>query len=538
MFVFGVIAGTTPTTRYESQAGATGPQASFASGDWRFGTASHNAGSDPSKVPWVNIGNILTPDLQYAWVQAYGSEMTSKYAVADGFGFSIPSDMAITGIQVSLKGYSYTPRGGSTVERCYIEKGGEISESQCRIVNFGPSSSWVTVGGPTDRWGLSWRPSDINSNNFGAGLMAVLSPSQNAVRVYLDCIKIAVYYILDPVPTIDNPLDAYYYEGTTGHSITWQPSDNNPATYTVTKDGITVQSGSWTGGPIIRNVDNLPGGTYTYTCTVYDGYDQPASDSVQVIVNPITKYAVIVGIATYLYVGPNLNYPDDDADDWYNQLVNIGWSSSNIKMYGDGHLTATWSNVNDGLNWLGSVADANDIIVFTFSGHGSVWSISGQDHPCLCCYDYQVVDLGGGQYAVYNAIWDTDLAAKLGGSQAAKIFVFLDSCNSGGFGDDLMNMPNKAKVFCITTCTLYGYGYDDDVHENGECTYYFLHYSWQGHYGGSANAAMEDVSSYAVSNYQVWYYDIQHNPQHYTPPSSDFPQQFDGDTAPFYLRYP
>ncbi|MHA1420410.1 MAG: hypothetical protein ACTSPO_15955 [Candidatus Heimdallarchaeaceae archaeon] len=56
--------------------------------------------------------------------------------------------------------------------------------------------------------------------------------------------------------------------------------------------------------------------------------------------NPVVKYAVIVGISDYkeLYGDDDLDYCDEDATDWYNHLVNnLDWDSDNIKVYGDGH---------------------------------------------------------------------------------------------------------------------------------------------------------------------------------------------------------
>jgi len=65
-------------------------------------------------------------------------------------------------------------------------------------------------------------------------------------------------------------------------------------------------------------------------------------------------------------------------------------------------------------------------------------------------------------------LYDTELAAILDDAVADKVFVFLVHCYSGGFGPDLMNMPNKLHVYVTTTCTANGCGYDDPTYQNGE----------------------------------------------------------------------
>ncbi|MHA1686454.1 MAG: hypothetical protein ACTSYD_08625, partial [Candidatus Heimdallarchaeaceae archaeon] len=231
-------------------------------------------------------------------------------------------------------------------------------------------------------------------------------------------------------------------------------------------------------------------------------------------------YAVIVGISDYKAIS-DLSYCDEDASDWYYHLVNnLGWSSANIKVYGDGHSSnypkwngyATEYNVKQALNWLISTADGDDVIAFISSGHGSG---NGYGSSYLCMWD-----CSSGENGEDGNLYDSELAAILDDAVANKIFVFLDHCYSGGFGDNLMNMPNKAHVYLTTTCTENGYGYDDSTHQNGAWTYYFLEYSWINHYGGSANTALESVFSYAHSAYP-------HS-------GGDEPQQFDGDTSSYF----
>ncbi len=85
-------------------------------------------------------------------------------------------------------------------------------------------------------------------------------------------------------PTINNPSDIEYIEGTTGHSITWSPYDAYPASYEVYRNGSLIESGGWSGDSITINVDGLGIGSYNYTIVVYDKSGNWAKDTVFVTV--------------------------------------------------------------------------------------------------------------------------------------------------------------------------------------------------------------------------------------------------------------
>jgi plastocyanin len=88
-----------------------------------------------------------------------------------------------------------------------------------------------------------------------------------------------------PAPTIDQPAAITYTSGTTGHSITWNPSSQWYHNYTITRNGIVVASGSWNGQASTCSVDGLTAGTYAYNCTVYDTVGRSASSTVTVTVS-------------------------------------------------------------------------------------------------------------------------------------------------------------------------------------------------------------------------------------------------------------
>ena len=94
------------------------------------------------------------------------------------------------------------------------------------------------------------------------------------------------YPVPNPAPEVTPAADVTYVYGTTGNTITWIASDDNPLMYVVIKDlEITpVASGIWDGTDITVNIDGLELGTYEYTLAVYDYSANFVLDTVTVTV--------------------------------------------------------------------------------------------------------------------------------------------------------------------------------------------------------------------------------------------------------------
>jgi hypothetical protein len=153
---------------------------------------------------------------------------------------------------------------------------------------------------------------------------------------------------------------------------------------------------------------------YAWSCY----YDVPTGD----------KYAVIVGIADFLY-GSDLNYTDDDANDFYNILVNRGgFSSANINKMIDSQ--ATKSNIQSAItSWLDSREDADDLVVIFYSAHGS----NGTDQSPIDESDgldeYLVAH---DSYSYGTMIRDEEFDGWLDNLESNNVVVIVDVCFSGG----------------------------------------------------------------------------------------------------------
>jgi hypothetical protein len=223
------------------------------------------------------------------------------------------------------------------------------------------------------------------------------------------------------------------------------------------------------------------------------------------------KYAIIVGISDYASIS-DLSYCDEDATDWYNYLISMGYE---CRVYGDGHTAnyprhdgkATEAVVRAAIQGLAAHAQVGDTVCYITSGHGSG---DGKGSSFLCMWDCS------GSVGCY---YDTEIAADIGLFAAGvKIQIFIDHCYSGGIGPELMGLSNKQYIYCSTTCTANGYGYDDSQHLNGMWTYWFLEAYLVGH----PTASMEVAFDWASANYPK------------QPPSGDAPMEFDGNTASYF----
>ncbi len=77
-------------------------------------------------------------------------------------------------------------------------------------------------------------------------------------------------FVIDYSPQIDAPADIEYVVGSTGNTLTWNPSDTNPLSYELYRNSTLIDSDNWSSESLSFNVDGLDVGYYNYTLIVYD----------------------------------------------------------------------------------------------------------------------------------------------------------------------------------------------------------------------------------------------------------------------------
>jgi hypothetical protein len=151
--------------------------------------------TDVGSEPWVNPDEIRTPGSPYASVSLHQDQRYSNYLQAMEYGFAIPVEMEILGIEVDINRMSTSANVYDNAVRL-VKDGTTTGENKAIVTTSWPTTfATTTYGGPTNLWGTSWTPADINSLDFGVALAAYrLDNGANLRIAQVDSMQITVYY--------------------------------------------------------------------------------------------------------------------------------------------------------------------------------------------------------------------------------------------------------------------------------------------------------------------------------------------------------
>lgn len=150
---------------------------------------------------WSNPGNAVSSNTSYASATVDGS--STNFLRCLNYGFSIPAGATIVGIEVNVERKSdRTSNGGSQDAAMRLVKAGVIQATDRSTATIYPTVDGVeTHGSPTDLWGTTWTPADVNASNFGAAFAAT-KPDSNGPghTITVDYMSITVYYTAPTTP--------------------------------------------------------------------------------------------------------------------------------------------------------------------------------------------------------------------------------------------------------------------------------------------------------------------------------------------------
>lgn len=220
---------------------------SASSTTWLYAGAAVSVDRD-SKQSWQNASRASGPPNATSYTdESHLSEWddgSGRYRYGDWlrctkFGFSVPTDAEITGIEVQIAKWEIVEdahRDSALYLRTTTgQKGSNYANTSSLYPLRWPGGvePWTAYGGATALWGTTWTPAEINSTSFGIDFS-----TQNVIydtfSVFVDAVKIKVYY------------RAEHYIGV-----------NSPLTNSV---GSAVTISAWNGG-------NLSTGNYYYKLT-------------------------------------------------------------------------------------------------------------------------------------------------------------------------------------------------------------------------------------------------------------------------------
>jgi hypothetical protein len=159
------------------------------------GTVADDAGT--GTLTWSNVGNAKSSDGFYASVKAPSlTTGTAHYLKATNFGYTVPGEETIVGIQASIeRRESNVILGEVTDSRIRIVKGGTIQATGDKSTGARwPTADTVAHFGGEDLWGNTWTPSDINNSGFGVAISPLLKATGGAREAHVDEIELVVFW--------------------------------------------------------------------------------------------------------------------------------------------------------------------------------------------------------------------------------------------------------------------------------------------------------------------------------------------------------
>ena len=127
----------------------------------------------------------------------YGGAGTNTFSFrAGGFEFAIPASATIDGFEFLLE----RKRGGGGAGSCTTNIV-QIHDGTTTVgTNKETGSAMPTVdtnkiyGGPTDKWGLTYTPTDVNAETFRVQISNTVVVSSGTVSIEFDYAQMTVYY--------------------------------------------------------------------------------------------------------------------------------------------------------------------------------------------------------------------------------------------------------------------------------------------------------------------------------------------------------
>jgi hypothetical protein len=166
------------------------------------GTGANNA--SVGTRAWSSPENITAEDGAYANCAATEETVTSNYAMATNFGFTIPAGATIDGIVVSIVRKQLRSQGTTTDSSIRLFSAGSATgDNKAAGGNWANSDETVSRGGTTDVWGATLDADTVNASAFGVGISAsVNSGTDQGIEAQIDYVSMTVYYTeAPPEPT-------------------------------------------------------------------------------------------------------------------------------------------------------------------------------------------------------------------------------------------------------------------------------------------------------------------------------------------------
>lgn len=234
---------------------------------------------------WVRMKNTGASTGSYRTDHAY---IVIEYSLPDtdglkltNFGFSLPSDATVVGIEVDIEKSADVADTIKDEQVRLLNASGVLEGDNKADVDtaWGTSDATANYGGSTDMWGTSFTKSDVEDSDFGVEIRATKGTSTDDVIASIDHVTITIHYTAEETGDYLD-LTNFGFAVPTGATI----------------DGITVEverSQSGTGTSIEDvTVQMIDGGSASGDNLAKVGVSWPASDATAEYGGPSTSWGV------------------------------------------------------------------------------------------------------------------------------------------------------------------------------------------------------------------------------------------------------
>jgi hypothetical protein len=176
-----------------------------------------NAQANPSATQIAATAGVINPDITVnaAQYEGSGTQIRTKggvspgtitdYIVARGFGFTIPANVTIDGIQIDLNWVGQNSGTGvlSGVQLNYL--GGQLGAVKLPGIQNQSFSTDTLQGGNGDTWDATLTPGIMNDPTFGFGVQITTQNSGGSDRSFINSMSITVFYSTQNANIVSTP---------------------------------------------------------------------------------------------------------------------------------------------------------------------------------------------------------------------------------------------------------------------------------------------------------------------------------------------
>lgn len=156
----------------------------------RTGTIAQNR---PWSKPFATPEAIRNTDTQSAHIDMTASQITETL-IGHGYTYQLPDSATIRGIEVAVaRVASVATRVRDRRVQLWKQLTAPEATNRASATEWGAAPTTIFYGGPTDLWGTTWTPADINASTFGAGIAVEYLLTGGTCAVDVESIKTTVY---------------------------------------------------------------------------------------------------------------------------------------------------------------------------------------------------------------------------------------------------------------------------------------------------------------------------------------------------------